>query len=166
MLMRRRSIRGLMALMLLALAAAPWPTPAAQAQVPSGVISLEPVGGVFPINMDVNETTNRVYVVNRNSNNVSVINGLTNTFITNVPVGASPFDVAVNQATNRVYVVNDGPAPAVTVIDGASNTAVTTIPLISNVTPPGAADELFIAVNPNTNTIYVSDSARNQLFVI
>ena len=46
--------------------------------------------------------------------------------LTTVSVGNQPDDVAVNPVTNRVYVVNEE-GQTVTVIDGATNTAVTTI---------------------------------------
>jgi len=43
-----------------------------------------------------NTSVNRIYVANFNSNDVSVINGETNTVIATIPVGARPFAVVVN----------------------------------------------------------------------
>jgi YVTN family beta-propeller protein len=62
--------------------------------------------GTVPGYLAVNATTNRIYVSNLNSNNVSVIDGSTNTVITTVVVGNSPSGIAVNPTTNLVYVVN------------------------------------------------------------
>ena len=49
------------------------------------VIATVPVGQ-YPFNLAVNQATNKIYVVNRDSNNVTVIDGLTNSTST-VPVG-------------------------------------------------------------------------------
>ena len=56
--------------------------------------------------MAVNPTTNRIYVANETSNNVSVIDGATNTVVATVTVGVAPSGVAVNPTTNRIYVAN------------------------------------------------------------
>ena len=70
-------------------------------------ISIGPGGGT-PAGVAVNPTTNRIYVANQWSNNVSVIDGATNTVVATVPVGTCPEDVAVNPSTNRIYVANSG----------------------------------------------------------
>jgi YVTN family beta-propeller protein len=53
----------------------------------------------------VNPVTNKVYVANVGSNNVTVIDGAANT-TTTVAAGTSPRAVAVNPVTNKVYVAN------------------------------------------------------------
>jgi len=63
--------------------------------------------------------TNKIYVTNSGSNNVTVIDGVTNNTIT-VPAGVCPEAVAVNAVTNKVYVANCA-SWNVTVIDGATN---------------------------------------------
>jgi YVTN family beta-propeller protein len=63
--------------------------------------------------------------------------------------------VATNPTTNRVYVANEG-SDSVSVIDGATDTAMATIPLGG---PP-----VGVAANPATNRIYVS--AGNHVWVI
>ena len=75
--------------------------------------------------MAVNPNTNRIYVANWISDNVSVIDGASNTVVASVAVGSYPESVAVNPNTNRIYVTdsNDG----VSVIDGDSNTVVATV---------------------------------------
>ena len=42
------------------------------------------------------------------SNNVSVIDGASNTVVATVAVGSNPYGVAVNPNTNRIYVANYG----------------------------------------------------------
>ena len=76
--------------------------------------------------MAVNETTNKAYVINHNSNSVTVIDGKTRTAVATVPTGAGPEGIAVNPVTNRIYVANSGPG-TVTVIDGATDTVISTV---------------------------------------
>src|SRR5256884_530428 len=71
----------------------------------------------------LNPVTNKIYVANANSNNVTVIDGATNT-TTTVSAGTNPAAVAVNPVTNKIYVANQGSAN-VTVIDEATNTTTT-----------------------------------------
>ena len=44
--------------------------------------------------------------MNYSSNNVSVIDGASNTVVATVAVGSCPYGVAVNPNTNRIYVAN------------------------------------------------------------
>src|SRR3990172_4946493 len=105
----------------------------------------------------VNPSTNRVYVTNADSNNVSVIDGATNKVIATVPVGSSPLGVYVNPNTNRVYVTNDN-IGKVSVIDGATNQVIAMVPVENH--PRG------VCVNPNTNRVYVSNLESNTVNVI
>ena len=105
----------------------------------------------------VNPSTNRVYVTNADSNNVSVIDGATNKVIATVPVGSSPLGVCVNPNTNRVYVTNDN-IGKVSVIDGATNQVIAMVPVENH--PRG------VCVNPNTNRVYVSNLESNTVSVI
>jgi YVTN family beta-propeller protein len=77
---------------------------ASQTYAASKVVSI-PVGSV-PTQIGLNATTNRIYVANLTSNNVSVIDGTTETVIATVPVGTAPADIGVNSTTNMVYVPN------------------------------------------------------------
>jgi DNA-binding beta-propeller fold protein YncE len=57
----------------------------------------------------VDSTRNQVYVVNCESNNVSVVNGATNAIVTVKDSNAvGPVAVAVDPATNKIYVANAG----------------------------------------------------------
>src|SRR6516165_5944247 len=62
----------------------------------------------------------KVYVANRDNDNVSVIATATNTVIATIPVGSSPLGVAVTPDGRKVYVANSG-SNNVFVIDTASN---------------------------------------------
>ncbi len=109
------------------------------------VIATVPVGQ-YPSSLAVNETTNKVYVANANSNNVTVIDGRTYS-TTTVPVGQYPSGVAVNSITDKIYVVNAHDS-TVTVIDGLTN---------STSTIPVGSFPMAIALNPVTNKIYVDN---------
>ena len=100
--------------------------------------------GQAPIGAAVNPLTNKIYIANSGSNNVTVIDGFTNN-TTTIAAGASPSAIAVNPATNRIYVANKG--ASVTVIDGAAGTT-TTVGTCGGSGPT-------LAVNPVSNQIFV-----------
>ena len=67
-----------------------------------------------------------VYVANFGSNNVSVVNTLTDAVVAVIPVGTAPTDVAVNPAGTLAYVTNSQ-SSSVSVINLASNTVTATL---------------------------------------
>ena len=71
------------------------------------------------------------------------------TVVATVAVGQQPAGVAANSVTHRVYVVNSTDA-TVSVIDGATNTVIATVPLSAGAFPP-----LAVSVNAITNRVYV-----------
>ena len=113
--------------------------------------------GQQPMAVAVNETTNKAYVVNHNSNSVAVIDGKTRTVIATIQTGAGPESIAVNPLTNRVYVANAAES-SVTVIDGATDTVAATVRTGSNCNA--------LAVNPATNRIYVANNFGHSVTVI
>jgi len=110
--------------------------------------------GTKPYAVAVNPLTNKIYVADSGSADVTVIDGLTNN-TTTVAAGTNPYAVAVNPVTNKIYVANNG-SSNVTVIDGATNgTATVTVG-----TNPRA-----VAVNPVTNKTYVANSGSTSTTV-
>ncbi|MHB8595095.1 MAG: MBG domain-containing protein, partial [Acidimicrobiales bacterium] len=104
----------------------------------------------------VDSTTDTIYVTtcgNNGNNNMSVIDGSTNTVTATVPVGYGGRAIAVDTAFDTVYVANTGyyggSNGSVSVIDAANDTVTATI--------PDPASPRAIAVDPNTNTIYVAN---------
>jgi YVTN family beta-propeller protein len=136
--------------------------------------------GPSPYSVAVNPTTNLIYVSNRgfpidnitttntDSNTVSVIDGRTNKVVANLTVGYSPEGVAVNPVTNKIYVANSGDY-SISVIDGINNKVVDKIltvdadfgnlPLIYNLAT-------YVAVNPKTNTVYLTNEDADTVSVI
>lgn len=113
--------------------------------------------GSGPIDLAVNSSAGMVYVVNRDSDELTVLRADDNSIAATIPVGDFPLKVAVNPATNRVYVVNNA-SNSVTVIDGATNSVVATIPVLNS--------PVAIAVNPSTNKTYVANNFSGQVSVI
>ena len=113
--------------------------------------------GQQPMAVAVNEATNKAYVVNHNSNSISVIDGKTRTVVATVKTSAGPEAIAVNPLTNRIYVANSG-ENSVTVIDGATDSVVATVRTGSNCNS--------VAVNATTNKIYVSNNFGHSVTVI
>jgi YVTN family beta-propeller protein len=112
--------------------------------------------GTGPKSVALNPVTNRIYVANYNSNNVTVIDGATNTTLITVATGAGPSQVAVNSVTNKIYVANYL-SNNVTVINGANNSAAT----VAAGSSPGG-----VAVNSATNKIYVTNYNGGSVTVI
>jgi len=111
--------------------------------------------GTLPYAAALNPATNKIYVANSGTNNVTVIDGATNKTLT-VSAGTDPIAVAVNPITNKIYVANQG-SNNVTVIDGLTNTP-SSIPVGNG---PSA-----VAVNPVTNQIYVTNRTSGTVTVI
>jgi DNA-binding beta-propeller fold protein YncE len=132
--------------------------------------------GINPTAVAVNEVTNRIYVANctysaqtyLTQGTVTVIDGETN-LTTKIPVGVCPGALAVNPLTNKVYVANFGrynqfcsscsDYGSVTVIDGATDAATTIV------NPSGKLPRA-VAVNPVTNTIYVTNNLSGNITAI
>ncbi len=106
----------------------------------------------------VNALTNKLYVANFQSNNVTVINGISYGTTVTDPNAKGPTASAVNPVTNKIYVANYN-SNNVTVIDGATNTTTT-------VTDTHAIQPIAIAVNEVTNKIYVANYGSNNVTVI
>ena len=132
--------------------------------------------GKKPTSIAINQDTNTVYVLgyqfNTLNNTVSVINGNNYTKITDIPVGKEPTSIAIHQDTNTVYVANSyvdnepiGCGDDITsnnntlsVINGNNYTKITDIPVGKKPTS--------IAINQDTNTVYVANHLSNNITVI
>jgi DNA-binding beta-propeller fold protein YncE len=131
------------------------------------------VGGE-PGEIAVDEATDTLYVANLAGSTVAVINGATCNATdqkgcsrppATVTVGKGPYALAVDDATDTVYVTNPGAAvggDTVSVIDGATCNAVEQSGCNqSPATITVGAGPLGIAVNPATNTVYVTEVGKD-----
>lgn len=130
--------------------------------------------GTDPIGIAVAEATNTVYVVNF-SGTVAVVNGRRcnaaqasgcQAALATVAVGAYPQFLAVDDRTQTVYVANSG-SNTVSVIDGRRCNATTTAGCRRvRATVSVGPVPFTLAVNPVTNSIYVTDLGAHTVSVI
>ncbi len=121
--------------------------------VAAGPVAAQTVGilipaGSNPAAIAVNPNTNKIYVANDGSDNVTVINRATGA-ITTVAVGARPDWIAINPETNKIYVADFGrgaSTPNVKVINGATDTVTSTLVV---------GDVGWTVINPITNKAYM-----------
>jgi YVTN family beta-propeller protein len=119
-------------------------------------LALEPDGS-RPSGLAVNSQTNRIYVANAGSDNVSVVDGAGNSVIAAITVGRAPHAVAVDPRANRVYVANSG-SDDVTVIDGETHEVVTTVSV--------GQEPWDLAADPSTGRVFVSNHRSGTISVI
>jgi len=101
----------------------------------------------------------RVYVANRSSSTVSVIDTATNSVIGTVKVGKGPRAVVITPDGSRAYAANSN--DSVSVIDTATNTVVDTFA----VDPQPEKGDHYMAVGSD-GTVYVVDTKDRVLRVI
>jgi DNA-binding beta-propeller fold protein YncE len=130
------------------------------------------VGGE-PGGVAVDQATDTVYVANVQGSTVSVIDGATCNATkqtgcsqppATVTAGNGPYALAVDEPTDTVYVTNPGAGTGgdtVSVINGATCNAVEQSGCNqSPATITVGVGPLGIAVNPTTNTVYVSEAGK------
>ncbi|HSF51422.1 MAG TPA: tetratricopeptide repeat protein, partial [Nitrososphaeraceae archaeon] len=116
--------------------------------------------GDKPVDIDVNPKTKKAYVVNYNSDTLSIINS-TNRVEEIIDVGDKPRSIAVNPTTNKIYVTHQTPSsPSLSIIDENNNYQI----LQENITI--GKDPVDIAVNPITNKVYVANYGDGTVSVI
>jgi YVTN family beta-propeller protein len=104
--------------------------------------------GNDPQSVAVDAQTDRVYVLNNGAHTLSVINGKSNKVLATLSVGSASV-IAVNPQTDRIYVLTG--FGTVKVISGQTDKTVATVKGL------GSASKDGIAVNSQTNTIYVTN---------
>jgi YVTN family beta-propeller protein len=106
----------------------------------------------------VNPATNTAYVSD-GSGHLYVVSGSTDSVVATIPLLANMNAVAVNEITNRIYVIcNFFFGNIVTVVDGNTNTVVTTVSA-----GPGPID---IDIDRGANKVYVANSLGGSISVI
>jgi YVTN family beta-propeller protein len=109
--------------------------------------------------IDINPTTNQIYVALDFSNQLWVMDGAAPWGCpAPISVGGSPDGVAYDSANNHLYVANAG-SNDVTIIDAATLNVLNAGLAVGNI-PAG------VAVNPTTNRVYVTNVGDNSVSVI
>ncbi|MHB1663398.1 MAG: YncE family protein, partial [Thermoplasmataceae archaeon] len=98
-----------------------------------------------------------VYVTNELSNNITVINGTTNTVIKNIGVGSYPYGAAFDSINGNVYVTNVGPYN-VSIINGTTNTVIKNIGV--GLSPTG------VVFDSTNGYVYVTNYYSNNISII
>jgi YVTN family beta-propeller protein len=125
--------------------------PPAATPLPARVI----VGGLnTPNDVAYNPNTGRIYISNRDSNSVQVVDAGTYQTLARIPVCAQPFGLDVQVNANKVYVACFG-SHQVAVIDGASQQVKKVIEVGESPT--------YVAVNQRTHRVYVVSHGDNEL---
>ncbi|RAV17658.1 S-layer homology domain-containing protein [Paenibacillus contaminans] len=127
-------------------------------QAEASASSSNAAAGRGPHAVAVNPDTNRIYVANVDSDNVSVLQDSDGGIVTvaTVEVGTTPYALALNPVTNKIYVAN-ADSDTVTVIDGVTNNAVEV---------EVGIQPFAVAVNPVTDKIYVANIGDDTITVI
>ena len=115
------------------------------------------IGGVgqYPNAIAVNPSTDMLYTANPYGDNVSVIDGTTESVVDKIGLSGGPGSLAVDP-TNDTIVVTGG---SVWVIDGSTNSVSATLGLPNK-------DAVAPAVDPATDAIYVTEAGSAALAVI
>ncbi len=121
--------------------------------------------GDQPYAIAVNPVTNKIYVANQNSDDVTVIDGVSNITAT-LASGDQPYAIAVNPVTNKIYVANAG-GDNITVIDGDNNNT-TNVPAVDGpvaVVVNAVSNKIYV-VNGNSGNVTVIDGATNDTTIV
>lgn len=113
--------------------------------------------GSFPIGIDINPITNKLYVANQFSNTISVIDIDKSKVEKNIDVGNSPYDVDVNPFSNRIYASNRD-SDTISVIDGFTNKELSKIQV--------GDSPLGIGINLGRGWVYVANLDSKTITVI
>lgn len=116
-------------------------------------------GGSLPFGVAVNPVTDRIYVGNLGDQNLSVLRGSTNAIEANIFIGLLSNVVAANRVTGRVYAASTG--NLLSVVDGRLTSPTYNTVLSSVGSFSGSTD---VAVNPNTNFIYLMSGSLLKIF--
>ncbi len=119
-------------------------------------IPLPTIQGIGLQGIGVNPVTNRIYVSDGDNSRVYVIDGASNTQISQFSV-PSPAGVAVNPKTNRIYVAGNGFPGGLFVFDGSNNSQV------ARITTDSSAEQ--VATNFRLNRAYATVDS-NELAVV
>lgn len=120
------------------------------------VIATIPVGQL-PIGVEVDAYSGQVFVVNSGGDNVTVIDGASNTVAKSISVGPSPYHIGLDEVTNTLYVSHPSSRLGnLTIINGTTDTTTGSI-LIS--------DPNEVAWDSSNGYLYVSTPLSNLTVV-
>jgi YVTN family beta-propeller protein len=107
--------------------------------------------GHQPFKVETNPLTNKVYVIYKNSSEITIINGSNNRVIDSISVEGFPTDIDINSDRNKIYVTNPL-HNSIVIIDGVTDKPSENISSIKN--------PVLSALNPLDNIIYVANGSE------
>jgi YVTN family beta-propeller protein len=113
--------------------------------------------GWDPLGVVYDSANGYVYVANSQSNNVTVINGQTNSVIANISVGNRPSCEVFDRDNNLIYVANAG-SNNVSVIDASMDVITGSVPV--------GSDPIFEAYDSVLNHVFVLNYESDNVTVI
>jgi YVTN family beta-propeller protein len=116
--------------------------------------------GSSPIDIQVNPKTSKIYVANRGSDSVSVIDSNSGN-IKNIRVGVAPVAIAIDKFLDKIYVANQG-SDSVSVLDGYNDSVTGKIP----VGEAPSAITIDRSGSPIMDRIYVANMNSHSVSVI
>jgi YVTN family beta-propeller protein len=126
-----------------------------------------------PVDVAVNPTTNKIYIGIPTTDKIYVLEGSTNSIISNITINGVPNSLVVNPNTNTIYVTSQE-TDKIYVIDGFKNTVVKSIqagPIVNDMAIDsnefGGLGSLIFVANQGNETgnsrIDVIDGIRNEI---
>ena len=116
-------------------------------------VSKNPVDIIVVPGLTPQKSDDSIYVVNKGSNKISIINPLSHKVLDNISVGDQPFAIDYNPLNQKLYVANQG-SKSISIIDLLRNAYVGEIFLKFTRTD--------LIVNKKNNSLYISESSTDK----
>jgi YVTN family beta-propeller protein len=116
-------------------------------------VGKNPVDSIVVPGLSSQKSDDRIYVVNKGSNKISIINPLSHKVLDNIDVGGQPFSIDFYPDNHKLYIANHG-SKSISIIDSIRNAYLGEIFL--NFTPTD------LIVNKNNNSLYISESSNDK----
>ena len=129
-------------------------------------VGKNPVDIIVVPGLTSQKSDDRIYVVNKGSNNIYIINPLSHRVLDNIVVGGQPFTIDYNPNDQKLYIANQG-SKSISIIDSLRN-AYKSISIIDSLRN-AYVGEIFLnftptdlIVNKKNDSLYVSESSMDK----
>lgn len=121
--------------------------------------------GDEPVALVWNETGDKIYCANYGSDNISVIDGVTDVVVATIPAGDGPVGLCWNSIENKVYCLNSF-SRNITIIDGLTDAVITTVPA-KYIDPYGSYGvKPHLVMNSQNNKLYLPQIVYRDVRII
>ncbi|MBI4670877.1 MAG: YncE family protein [Chloroflexi bacterium] len=128
------------------------------------ILAAHDTGGFHPNQIAFNSAVQRLFVTQRDSNDVSAIDPNTLNVIAKYPVGKQPWGIAADPVSGQVYVANWG-SSSISVLGGADGALLSTlhVPFVS---PPNVDRPALATYDAGLRRLYVMGWDTGNLYVV